>query len=77
MKKSDSFPGCCDSLIAGMMAPNKLPKWGLPLLCIPVNILAIVLQRKEKYLTPSKRVDDDGVARPLSVRRRANKVVLS
>src|SRR5688572_31758916 len=37
-----------ESLIAGMIAPNKLPKWGFPLLCMPVRILAIMMQRKER-----------------------------
>ncbi|KXK25231.1 MAG: hypothetical protein UZ12_BCD005001641 [Bacteroidetes bacterium OLB12] len=42
MKKKDSLPGCCDSLIAGIIAPSKLPKWGRPLLCMPVRIRAII-----------------------------------
>ena len=32
---------------SGMIAPNKLPKCGIPLLCIPVRIRAIALQRKQ------------------------------
>ena len=46
IKKNDSLPGLFDSSMAGIIAPNKLPKCGLPLLCMPVKILAIVLQIK-------------------------------
>jgi hypothetical protein len=43
IKRNDSFPGSFAICIAGMMAPNKLPKWGVPVLCIPVRIFAIVI----------------------------------
>src|SRR5262245_39885730 len=48
MKKNDSLPGFRESSIAGMIAPSRLPRCGLPLLCIPVSILAIILQIKER-----------------------------
>jgi hypothetical protein len=46
MKNSDSFPGCFDRLIAGIIAPNKFPRCGRPLLWMPVKIRAMV-QRKQ------------------------------
>src|ERR1700690_3423653 len=49
MKKNDSFPGCLERCRAGMTAPSRFPKCGRPLLCIPVKILDIVLQRKHGY----------------------------
>jgi hypothetical protein len=32
MKRKDSFAGLLDNSIAGMIAPNKFPKWGVPVL---------------------------------------------
>ena len=34
-----------ESCIAGIIAPSKFPKWGVPVLCIPVNILAILKKK--------------------------------
>ena len=42
MKRKDSFSGLLDNAIAGIIAPNKLPKWGVPVLCTPVSIFAII-----------------------------------
>ena len=36
--------------IAGIIAPNRLPKCGVPVLCTPVSILAIVLPAKAGIL---------------------------
>ena len=40
-KKRDSFSVIFDIFMAGIIAPNTLPRCGTPELCIPVNILAI------------------------------------
>jgi hypothetical protein len=47
IKKKDSLPGCCESFIAGIIAPKRFPRCGLPLLCIPVKILAIQCKENE------------------------------
>ena len=41
MKKKDSFSLFLDNSIAGIIAPKRLPKCGLPELWIPVSIRAI------------------------------------
>lgn len=43
IKKKESFLGSLDNSIAGIIAPNKFPKCGLPELCMPVKILAMNL----------------------------------
>jgi len=50
IKKNASFSAFRERAIPGNIAPNKLPKCGRPVLCIPVKILAIFKnfpQRKE------------------------------
>ena len=42
IKKNDSFSSFRESAIAGIIAPSRLPKCGLPVLCMPVSILAIL-----------------------------------
>jgi hypothetical protein len=41
INKNDSFFGSFDIFIAGKIAPNKFPKWGVPVLCTPVKIFDI------------------------------------
>jgi hypothetical protein len=48
IKKNDSLPAALLISIAGKMAPKMFPKWGTPLLCIPVNILAIAIKFEEQ-----------------------------
>jgi hypothetical protein len=43
MNKKDSFLGLFAISIAGKIAPNKFPKCGVPVLCTPVKIFAIVI----------------------------------
>ena len=39
MKRKDSFAGSFAISIAGIMAPNRFPRCGVPVLCTPVSIL--------------------------------------
>jgi hypothetical protein len=41
MNRKDSFSGLLAISMAGMIAPKMFPKCGVPVLCIPVSILAI------------------------------------
>ena len=41
MNKKESLFASLAKATAGFIAPNIFPKWGLPVLCIPVRILAI------------------------------------
>ena len=43
IKNKLSFFASFESSIAGMIAPNRFPRCGVPVLCMPVNILAILL----------------------------------
>jgi len=43
INKKASFSGLLAILMAGKIAPNKFPKWGVPVLCTPVKILDINL----------------------------------
>jgi hypothetical protein len=43
MNRNDSFSGWLDNAMAGIMAPSKLPKCGVPVLCTPVSIFDMVL----------------------------------
>jgi aspartyl-tRNA(Asn)/glutamyl-tRNA(Gln) amidotransferase subunit C len=40
-RKASLLPSLASS-IAGLIAPKMFPKWGIPVLCIPVKILAIL-----------------------------------
>jgi hypothetical protein len=48
MKKKASLSASLDKAIAGKIAPKIFPKWGVPVLCIPVNILDIFSYFKQK-----------------------------
>jgi len=41
MNKNESFSWSFQISIEGIIAPIIFPRWGAPVLCIPVNILAI------------------------------------
>lgn len=43
MKRKDSFSGWLESSMAGIMAPSRFPRCGVPVLCMPVSILDIVI----------------------------------
>jgi hypothetical protein len=54
IKNKDSFFGSLDNSIAGIIAPKRFPKCGIPLLCIPVKILAIVFCLKSETVKIAK-----------------------
>ena len=43
INKNDSFSDFLDNSMAGMMAPKRFPKCGVPVACIPVKIRDIFL----------------------------------
>jgi hypothetical protein len=43
INKKDSLAGLAAKRIAGNMAPRIFPKWGVPVLCIPVKMRDIAL----------------------------------
>jgi hypothetical protein len=46
IKRNDSLFGSLLILIAGIIAPKRFPKCGVPVLCTPVSILAIIFPAK-------------------------------
>jgi hypothetical protein len=55
IKRKDSFSGSFAIAIAGRTAPNRLPKWGVPVLCTPVRILAIPNLFEQRYFFQLKK----------------------
>lgn len=49
-ENNESFSGFFANSIAGIMAPKRFPKWGVPVACIPVRIL-IYLYYKLRFIS--------------------------